>query len=202
MPTLKPLYLALLLAASPAFAQQNIDKVNGAIEVSAGQVAGKLETVNGAISIGENARTGSAETVNGAIRVGNGAQVGSLEAVNGSITLGERVRSGSLETVNGSIRVAANGETCSIETVNGNITIGIDSHVRGKLKIEKSRGGSFMGISGKQRPPRIIIGPNAVVEGPLVFEREVKLYVHSSAKTGAITGATAQRFDTPTPPND
>ena len=48
----------------------------------------------------------------------------------------------------------------------------------------------------------VVIGPNAVVDGPLVFEREVKLYVHGSARTGKITGASAIRFDTPTPPKD
>jgi hypothetical protein len=47
-----------------------------------------------------------------------------------------------------------------------------------------------------------VIGPGAVVEGPLVFEREVKLYVHASARTGAITGATAIRFDGAHAPQD
>ena len=47
-----------------------------------------------------------------------------------------------------------------------------------------------------------MIGPGAVVEGPLVFEREVKLYVHASARTGSVRGATAQRYDTPTAPRD
>jgi hypothetical protein len=53
---------------------------------------------------------------------------------------------------------------------------------------------------GKRQPPRIVIGPNAVVEGALVFEREVTLYVHDSARIGKVTGATAVRFSTPTPP--
>jgi hypothetical protein len=41
-----------------------------------------------------------------------------------------------------------------------------------------------------------------IKDSPLVFEREVKLYVHATAKTGPITGATAVRFDTPTAPQD
>ena len=41
----------------------------------------------------------------------------------------------------------------------------------------------------------MIIGPNARVDGPLVFEREVELYVHDSAKIGPVTGATAVRYD-------
>ena len=54
--------------------------------------------------------------------------------------------------------------------------------------------------SNSKRKPRIIIGPNAVVDGELVLEREVTLYVHKTARIGAVTGATAQSFDTPTAP--
>jgi hypothetical protein len=46
----------------------------------------------------------------------------------------------------------------------------------------------------------VVIGPNAVVDGPLVFERTVELHVHATARTGAITGATALRFTGDTPP--
>jgi len=54
----------------------------------------------------------------------------------------------------------------------------------------------------KNKPPRIIIGPNAQVDGPLVFEREVVLYVHSTAKVGSITGAKAIPFSTDTAPGN
>ena len=84
-----PLSLSLAL---PAFAAQDIDKVNGSITVEAGQEAGDLSTVNGSIKIGAGARTGKAETVNG------------------SITVAENVTAGGLETVNGSIRVSGNGK--------------------------------------------------------------------------------------------
>ena len=36
----------------------------------------------------------------------------------------------------------------------------------------------------------------------MVFEREVVLYVHRTAKTGPITGATAKSFDSPSAPAD
>ncbi|HEY0503800.1 MAG TPA: hypothetical protein VGD42_09925 [Lysobacter sp.] len=75
--------------------------------------------------------------------------------------------------------------------------MGIGSHVKGGIHYTKPSQSWF---SFNPRDPKVIIGPNAVVEGPLVFERKVELYVHSSAKTGAISGATAVRFDGPTPP--
>lgn len=205
--------LTLVLCAPLAFAQQSIDKVNGSITAEAGQAYADLETVNGSISIEANARTGDAETVNGSIKVADDATVGDLGTVNGSIRIGERLRSGGdVETVNGSVFVGRGGSlrgvttvngsiglvdsdlSGGIETVNGDITVGAGSHVKGGIKVEKPTS-NWMPISiGKRTPPRIIIGPNAVVEGPLVFEREVKLYVHQSARVGSITGATAVRY--------
>ena len=41
-----------------------------------------------------------------------------------------------------------------------------------------------------------------MVEGPLVFEREVKLYVHSSARIGHVTGATAVSYSGAQAPRD
>lgn len=211
--------LLTLALATPAMAQESISKVNGSVHANAGQTYGELETVNGSINIEDNATTRGASTVNGGISVGNGAKTAGLETVNGGIKAGHKVQvDGDVETVNGGIffdrgsRIRDDISTVNggiglvgtdvgggIETVSGDITVGVDSHVKGGIKVEKPKGKFNF---NNKRPPRIVIGPNAVVEGPLVFEREVVLYVHSSAKTGAITGATAKRFDTATAPQD
>jgi len=219
-----PLVLALAATMPLASAAQDnsIDKVNGSIDAEAGQTYGSLETVNGSIRIGDGARTGTAETVNGSIKAGNDIHSRGLTTVNGSIHLGTHALvDGDIETVNGGIfvdhggRVAKDVTTVNgaiglvgtdlaggIDTVNGDITVGIGSHVHGGIKVEKP-GTSWMPIHiGKHTPPRIIIGPNAIVDGPLVFEREVKLYVHSSARIGSVTGATAVRFSGAQPPQD
>ncbi|HEY5851392.1 MAG TPA: hypothetical protein VIT62_11575 [Lysobacter sp.] len=209
--------LALALSAPVAFAAEDIEKVNGSITVEAGQQAGKLETVNGSIKIGAGARAGDAETVNGSISAAEDVQAGGLETVNGSIRVGEKARlDGGLETVNGGVFVDRNGEVRGsietvngaiglvdtdvggdITTVNGDLTVGVGSHVKGRIHYTKPTQSWF---SYNRRDPRVIIGPNAVVDGPLVFERKVTLYVHNTAKTGAITGATAVRFDGAQPP--
>ena len=219
-----PLVLALAATMPLASAAQDnsIDKVNGSIEAEAGQTYGSLETVNGSIRIGDGARTGTAETVNGSIKAGNDIHSRGLTTVNGSIHLGTHALvDGDIETVNGGIFVDRGGRVAKdvttvngaiglvgtdlaggIDTVNGDITVGIGSHVHGGIKVEKP-GTSWMPIHiGKHTPPRIIIGPNAIVDGPLVFEREVKLYVHSSARIGSVTGATAVRFSGAQPPQD
>ena len=212
------LLLTLALATTPALAQQDVSKVNGSVSADAGRAYGDLETVNGSVSIAAGATVEDASTVNGSITVGDKAQAASLETVNGAIRIGKDVQvrkdvetvngsiftdrgttiGGNVDTVNGAIGLVGTQLAGGIETVNGDITVGIGSHVKGGIKVEKPRGWSMK----PRRDPRIIIGPNAVVEGPLVFERPVTLYVHTSARIGAVTGATAKPFSTDTAPTE
>jgi len=74
--------------------------------------------------------------------------------------------------------------------------------VRGGLKVNKPTSNWMPIRFGGNRKPRIVVGPNAVVDGDLVFEREVTLYVHASARIGKVTGATPVAFDTPRAPRD
>ena len=158
---LAPLALVLALACTvPALAAEDISKVNGSIETTAGGHYGDLETVNGAVRVAERVQAGATSTVNGSIRVADGARLESVEAVNGSIRLGRDVQvAGGIETVNGSVfvdqgsTIGKDVETVNgaiglvrtqvggdIETVNGNITVGIGSHVRGGITVSRSHG--------------------------------------------------------------
>ena len=216
------LVFAIALACGPvAFAQDahgDIDKVNGSITAEAGQTYGDLETVNGSIRIESNAKIGDAETVNGSIAVADNVNGASLTTVNGGIRVGTQAHLSELETVNGSIFVDRGGDIRlgvstvngaiglvdtdlggGIETVNGDITVGVGSHVRGGIHVEKPNNWGFS--MHKRKPPRIVIGPNAQVDGALRFEREVVLYVHKTAKVGSITGATPLPFDTDRAPD-
>ena len=213
------LLLTLALAATPALAQQEISKVNGSITADAGQTYGDLDTVNGSIRIGEGTTAEDASTVNGSITIGDKAVAESLETVNGSIRAGKDVNvrndvetvngsiffdrggvvGGDIETVNGAIGIVSTQVGGDIKTVRGDITVGVGSKVRGGLRVQKSTG--FFNTDNK-KPPRIVIGPNAEVTGPLVFERPVVLYVHTSAKIGPVTGATAKSFSTDTAPTE
>ncbi|MCC4587861.1 hypothetical protein LL962_12240 [Xanthomonas sp. NCPPB 1067] len=213
------LLLALSLVCTSAWADDDISKVNGRIGAEAGKVYGNLETVNGSIEVAAGAQTKDVETVNGGIQIGNGARTGGVSTVNGGISVGQKVIvSGGLETVNGSVlvergsRISGGVETVNggiglvgtdlgkgIETVNGDITVGVDSHVHGGIQVEKP---NFSFAFKPARKPRVVIGPNAVVDGPLQFEREVSLYVHRTAKIGAVSGATARSFDSDVAPQD
>lgn len=187
------------IAAEAGQRYGNLATVNGSIRVGAGARTGNVETVNGGVHVEANAHTGTIETVNGAIRVGTGGTLaGSVETVNGGVFIdrGGAVQ-GAIETVNGAIGLVDTDVAGRISTVNGDITVGVGSHVRGGIHVEKQPQWLGMGI---RRKPRIVIGPNARVDGALTFERDVVLYVHDTATTGAITGAQAVRFSTPTPP--
>ena len=218
----------LAAASAAAFAspqahetRRDIDKVNGAITAEAGRAYGDLGTVNGGIQLDRGASAADVETVNGGITAGDAVAAGEVSTVNGGIRFGRDARiSGSLETVNGGIfidrgsRVGGDVSTVNgaiglvgttvegrIDTVNGDVTVGADSRVALGIRIEKPKGNFGLNF-GKHKIPRVVIGPNAVVEGPMVFEREVKLYVHASARIGSVGGATAVRYDGATPPKD
>jgi DUF4097 and DUF4098 domain-containing protein YvlB len=218
--TLFALVLPLALAFSAAQAHEDTDgdisKVNGSITAEAGQKYGDLETVNGHISVNSHATAEDVETVNGGIDLEDDAQVRSATTVNGSIDGGQRVHvDDGLETVNGGVelnfnsRVGKDIETVNgtitikqsevggqLHTVQGDITIGAKSVVHGGVLIEKPHGLHF----GHNRIPRVVIGPNATVQGTLRFEREVELFVHPSAHIGTVVGATAQSWTDKLPP--
>ena len=199
---------------------RDIDKVNGSITASAGAAYGDLSTVNGGIDLERGARARDVETVNGGIEAADDVGARSVSTVNGAIRFGKQARiDGDVETVNGGIFIDRGGNVRNdistvngaiglvdtdlgggIETVNGDVTVGAGSHVKGGIHVEKPSGTGMQW--GKQRIPRIVIGPNAVVDGPLVFERDVVLYVHDSARIGSVRGATATPYSTPTPPKD
>ncbi|WP_202845160.1 hypothetical protein [Luteimonas saliphila] len=220
-PFVLPLAFALLLCAAPVLAQQDISKVNGSIVAQAGRAYGDVDTVNGSITIEAGASVEDAETVNGSIRAHNDIAADSLSTVNGSIRVGERARiGGSVETVNGSVFVDRGGtvggdiETVNgaigivdvdlaggIATVSGDITVGVGSHVSGGITVTKPTSNWFP-VQVNKRKPRIIIGPEAVVEGELKFEREVTLYVHETARTGRVNGATPTTFSGTRAPNE
>ncbi len=63
-----------LLPALAVARDGDIDKVNGAVRVEAGQQAGDVSSVNGAVHVGDGATVRKAGTVNGAVELGDRAQ--------------------------------------------------------------------------------------------------------------------------------
>ena len=166
----------------------NVKTVNGTIRVDAGATIEKASTVNGSVRIAENVRSESLSTVNGSVKVGPTAAVdGNVEAVNGRITIksGATV-SGNVGNVNGQIGLAGAEVGGDLKTVNGDIDLDEGSVVKGDLVVEKNSGWGWG--KSKSRKPRIVIGPGSRVEGTIVLEREVKLYISDSATVGGVEG--------------
>jgi hypothetical protein len=190
-------------------------RVNGSVHVPAGKAASEARTVNGSIHVDDDATITSAGTVNGSIRLGAHASATTAKTVNGAISLGAGAHiSDGAGTVNGDLTLADGAEVKGrlvnvngkigltgahvgggIKTVNGNITIMGASHVEGGILVEKPSGFTF-----NNDDPVIVIGPGAVVQGELRFDRKVKLYVSDKATVGTIIGATAVPFSGDNPP--
>lgn len=197
--------------------------VNGSVNIEAGARARDARTVNGAVNIGANAEVQDATTVNGSIGLADNARAKTLTTVNGSITLATGAQAtGSATTVNGRISLAAGSAVAgTVTTVNGRITVDAaqvgkglvtangdidvtgNAVVEGGIKVTKSHGGGFLGIhfGSSNGEPRITIGAGATVDGPLTFERPVKLFISDAAHVaGPITGAQAIKFQGAAPP--
>jgi hypothetical protein len=204
---------SLAFSAVALGAAENVSKVNGSIRIESERTVGDLSTVNGSIDVGEGTRAAELETVNGSIRLKPRVIAESVETVNGSVQVGSEAQvvesaetvngrinldkgaqvGGYLETVNGDMALEEAKVGGRLHTVNGDITVGRGSRVGGGIFVEDTNGGWK---SGKTRHvPTIVIGPGAVVDGKLRFEREVKLYVSNSATIGPVEGATPIRFD-------
>jgi len=205
--------LSLLIALSVSgavMADDDISKVNGTASVEDGQHAGDVHTVNGSVRIGARAVVQRATTVNGSVELGDAATASTVKTVNGAVRLHEKSRANEVETVNGRVELARGAEVTGhlsnvngdinldgahvgggIETVNADITVGDGSRIEGGILVKKPSSSWF---HENNRLPKIVIGPHAVVQGSLTFERPVELYVSDSATVGKIEGTTAKTF--------
>lgn len=183
--------------------------VNGSVELGeAAEVTGSVRTVNGGIRLGPQARAGRSETVNGSIRVGVGAQLGAAATVNGAIELAEDVvANGDLKTTNGRITSAPGSRIDGdVSTTNGTVRLygttvgGTVATTNGNVQLlDASRVSG--GIHLRPREPaertselRVIIGTDTVIEGPIRIESPARLFVHTSATVGEVTGAEIERY--------
>jgi predicted acyltransferase (DUF342 family) len=181
--------------------------VNGSISVGAGSVVtGTLKTVNGRIRVDENSTIEDAVTVNGSLPIADDVKADNLTPVNGSVSVGtSSTVAGDVGAVNGRIKLEkgttvrqdvgnVNGDIefegsevgGNVKTVSGDVDLSDGAVIKGDLIIERPSMWSFG--DGKTRMPVIVIGPGSAVEGTIQLEREVKLFVSTSAEVGGVEG--------------
>lgn len=164
--------------------------INGNIEISEGAKVNDCTTVNGSVTVARAATTGRLATVNGNLRLAENVRVqGDIKLVNGAVQLRSgSVVEGDLDTIHGRIQMAGATVTGNVTNYSGGIRIMEGSVVEGALTVRKARGYE----SGKT--PIIVIGRDSKIEGPAVFERPVRLFVHQSARVASIQGAEPVSF--------
>lgn len=199
------------LTVQDGTAVKDVETVNGSIDIGNQASAGEVSTVNGSIEIGAQSSVASVETVNGSIEAGAGLKtLGDVETVNGRIVLGKgSVVQGSISTVNGRIEIDDVSVADGVETVNGGLNLKASriggnvemvngraevldgTVVAGDLVVHKSKGWSW----GKTKPPVVVIGAGSEVRGRILVENEeTRLYVHESARIGAVEGVSVQKY--------
>jgi cytoskeletal protein CcmA (bactofilin family) len=113
-------------------------------------------------------------------------------AVNGKISLGEHASvKGAVKTVNGEVRLAPYAQAGQLSTVLGNIIVQENARVERGILVSRPKGNNS---NLPDYPPKVTIGAGAEVNGELVFEHPVTLFVHSTAKIGTVKGAEVVRF--------
>ena len=166
----------------------NVKTVNGTIRVDEGAAIEKASTVNGGIRIADRVKSEDLSTVNGSVKVAEKVSVnGAIEAVNGRITVDDgSTIAKSVSNVNGQIKLAGAEVGGDLQTVNGDIDLEDGAVVKGDLVVEKNSGWGWG--KSKSRKPRIVIGPGSRVEGAIILEREVELFISDTAEVGGVEG--------------
>lgn len=174
----------------------NVDTVNGAIRIGAKAVVGRASTVNGGITLGDDARAAALRTVNGAIRLQPGATVsGAIATVNGGLHLAPRsVVAGMARNVNGSIQLDAASVHGDVETTAGDVRLDNGALIGGGLTVRRDQSWFATWFPMFQHEPVIVVGPGCRIAGKLVFQRPVRLYVSDHAVIGPVSGARVLRF--------
>lgn len=162
-----------------------IETVNGSVRVGDGAEIRKAGTVNGKVRLGDGVSSRSLSTVNGSIKAGRGASIdGDVDTVNGSISLEQESSvSGSVGNINGSINLTGTEVAGDVTTTTGDVNLH-EAVVKGDILVEKPSMWNRM----TKNKPRVVIGPGSRVEGKVVVEYAVKLYISDSAEVGGVEG--------------
>lgn len=174
--------------------------VDGSIQVEADARASRLRTVDGDISLGENAQATSIGTVDGNVALASQAVCsGDVSSVDGRIELAPASRvKGDVRSMVGTIRAEDSVIEGSIRSVASRIEL--SGHTRvGGIVLDKPDPSVNIDDHAEQRPPVVLIGPGAIVSGPIVAQRGGTLLVSRQAHIGTVRGIAVQRFDGPMP---
>lgn len=214
------IFLLLLSTAVDAVGAQDESRYlfNGehSARLTADAETGDLKTTHASIHIGERSKVGDVKTIDGEVVLAKGARANSVRSLDGAVHLEEGAKivhriatasgaivldnhvdvAGPLSTADGEIRLQNAHVGGGIVTRRGSILVGGGSRVENGIRVKRS---FCLCIDAGFSSPRVVIGPGAVVQGTLLFERKVTLYVSDTATIGDVVGATPIRFSGASP---
>ncbi|MEO0575275.1 MAG: hypothetical protein AAF004_07415 [Pseudomonadota bacterium] len=177
-----------VLAETGAIVSGDLQTVNGSVTLESGVQAHEVQSVNGRVRVGDDSSVHSVMTVNGRNKIGERVIVdGEVSTVNGAITVGSGSSvTGDVTAVNGKIELIAVRVDGDVVNTNGGMEILDGTRIGGSVIVKKTK--NWWKSGNKNKVPRIVIGPNVVIEGTLVLEREVELYIHETATVESVEG--------------
>ncbi|GAB5501305.1 MAG: hypothetical protein PsegKO_36160 [Pseudohongiellaceae bacterium] len=197
----------LFAASADASDIQHLSRINGSIDIDAGQNVGDVSTINGKVRISRDASAGSIDTINGGIAIHPGASITRAESVNGGIRIDRDVRvAESLKTVNGGIHTGPGSSVGSdiktlngkielrnsrivgdVQSANGDIELRDGTVVEGDIIIRGKR--SWLGrlfSFGNHQLSELEVDADSTVLGDVHLYREVELRISDDAQVGDI----------------
>ncbi|MEO1582556.1 MAG: hypothetical protein AAFR91_11985 [Pseudomonadota bacterium] len=168
----------------------DVESVNGTVRIGSGVQAEAVDSVNGRVSVGDDSIVASVQTVNGRNEIGERVRIaGDVSTVNGQVSIeqGSTV-GGDVDTVNGKIQLTGVVVSGDIGNTNGGVYLDEGTRVSGSVVVRKTKSYGWSWGKKERSKPIVVIGRNVVVEGPLIFEREVELYVHETAQIAEVQG--------------
>lgn len=168
---------------------------SGDIQVHEEAAVGPVRSISGNLTVGAQAWVRRAETVSGHIALGLGVEVEEgVQSTSGTIKTDHGCRiKGDVTSTIGDIVLLGTEVEGDIHVVSGDLTVTAGSRVSGNIHLDRP-------ASASCHRPRIVIGPDACVEGELLLDAPVDLFVHATAQTGPIMGASRIVYSTPHPP--
>lgn len=165
--------------------------VGGAITVAAGAKGGNLSSVTGDIKVGQGGVASSAQTVTGSIRLASDSRVlRTVRTTTGAIVAEKGAEvAGGISTLTGDIDLAGAKVKGGLRSTSGTITLRGDTIIEGGITLDDVQ------VDEKSpdvlRFPRILIGPHARIEGPIISKRGAVVIASVNAHVGPIEGAHA-----------
>ncbi len=178
------------ITLGPRAQSATIDSTSGNVHVMQSAIVnGAIDTTSGDVRLMAGARSNGIDTSSGNVELAANVSVnGTIDTSSGYVVGTAAQIMGSIDTSSGDISLTASRVNGSVLTNSGRVHVVMRSVIGGNLKLRKNNCDWSWFSSCKTQETTVIIGANSAINGALIAERPVRLYVHPSARVGRIIG--------------